>query len=154
MELILWRHAEAAPGAPDMARALTERGRRQAENVAAFLAPRLPAELRVIVSPARRAQETARALGRSFETVDAIAPGASAAELLAAAAWPDAKRTVLLVGHQPSLGDVAARLVDGRGGSWNLGTGGICWLRSRPKAGRGEAELLLGIEPEILERGT
>jgi phosphohistidine phosphatase len=61
---------------------------------------------------------------------------------------------VLLVGHQPSLGDVAARLVDGRGASWNLGTGGIYWLRSRPKAGRGEAELLLGIEPEILERAN
>jgi phosphohistidine phosphatase len=154
VELILWRHAEAAPGAPDMARALTERGRRQAENVAAFLAPRLPAGLRMIVSPARRAQETARALGRSFETVDAIAPGAGAAELLAAAGWPEANRAVLLVGHQPSLGDVAARLVDGRGASWNLGTGGIYWLRSRPKAGRGEAELLLGIEPEILERAN
>jgi phosphohistidine phosphatase len=153
MELILWRHAEAAPGVPDMARPLTERGRRQSENVAGFLAPRLPAELRVIVSTARRAQETARALGRSFETVEAIAPGAGAAELLAAAGWPEAGRAVLLVGHQPALGEVAALLVDGRGASWNLGAGGIYWLRSRPKTGRGEAELLLGIEPEILERG-
>jgi phosphohistidine phosphatase len=153
MELILWRHAEAASGVPDLARPLTERGRRQADHVAGFLTPRLPAELRVIVSPARRAQETARALGRSFETVDALAPGAGAAELLAAAGWPDANRAVLLVGHQPSLGEVAARLVDGHGAAWNLGAGGIYWLRSRSNTGRGEAELLLGIEPEILERG-
>ena len=49
MELLLWRHAEAAPGEPDLARPLTERGRRQAERMARFLAPRLPRELRIVV---------------------------------------------------------------------------------------------------------
>ena len=82
MELILWRHAEAAPGDPDAARALTDHGRRQAEAMARWLAPRLSRELRMIVSPARRAQETARALGRSFETVEALAPGCDVATLL------------------------------------------------------------------------
>ncbi len=75
MELILWRHAEAAPGSPDAARPLTDRGRSEAALVARWLAARLPRELRLLVSPARRAQETARALGRAFETVDAIVPG-------------------------------------------------------------------------------
>ncbi len=153
MELILWRHAEAATGEPDTARPLTERGRRQAERMARFLAPRLPAELRVIVSPARRAQETARALGRSFETVERIAPGCAVAEVLDAAGWPGSERPVLLVGHQPTLGEVASKLVEGRANGWNLGTGAVCWLHGRPPKGAREATVLLTIEPEILERG-
>ena len=152
MELILWRHAEAATGEPDAARPLTERGRRQAERMARFLAPRLPADLRVIVSPARRAQETARALGRSYETVERIAPGCSVAEILDAAGWPGSERPVLLVGHQPTLGEVAAKLVEVRGSGWNPGTGAVCWLRGHPRKGARNAALLLSIEPEILER--
>jgi phosphohistidine phosphatase len=152
VELILWRHAEAATGEPDAARPLTERGRRQAERMARFLAPRLPADLRVIVSPARRAQETARALGRSYETVERIAPRCSVAEILDAAGWPGSERPVLLVGHQPTLGEVAAKLVEVRGSGWNPGTGAVCWLRSHPRKGARNAALLLSIEPEILGR--
>jgi phosphohistidine phosphatase len=153
MELLLWRHAEAAAGEPDLARPLTERGRRQAERMARFLAPRLPADLRVIVSPARRAQETARALGRSFETVERIAPGCAVAEILDAAGWPGSERPVLVVGHQPTLGELAAKLVEARGAGWDLGTGAVCWLRGRSRKGGREAALLLSIDPEILERG-
>ena len=153
MELILWRHAEAAAGEPDTTRPLTERGRHQAERMARFLAPRLPVDLRVLVSPARRAQETARALGRSFETVERIAPGCGIEEILDAAGWPESERTVLLVGHQPTLGEVAAKLVEGRGSGWNLGTGAVYWLRGHQRTDRRETAVLLLIEPEILERG-
>ena len=153
VELLLWRHAEAAAGEPDLARPLTEHGRRQAERMAHFLAPRLPKELRVIVSPARRAQETARALGRSFETQDLIAPGAGVADVLRAAHWPSGKRPVLVVGHQPTLGEVAAQLVEGRTPGWDFGTGAVCWLKGRSRRGPGEAAVLLVIEPEVLERG-
>ena len=153
MELLLWRHAEAAAGQPDLARPLTERGRRQAGRMARFLAPRLPKELRIVASPARRAQETARALGRSFEIQDIVAPGASVADVLRAAGWPAAKRPVLVVGHQPTLGEVAAQLVEGRLPGWDLGTGAVCWLKGRSRGGTGDAAVLLAIEPEILERG-
>jgi phosphohistidine phosphatase len=152
MELILWRHADAAPGHPDAARPLTERGRRQAEAMAGWLAPRLPQGLRIAVSPARRAQETARALGRSFETVDGLAPGASVATHLGIAGWPDSGQAVLLVGHQPTLGEVASSLIDGGDESWQLATGAVYWLRSRAGGDRDEAELLVAIAPEILER--
>ncbi len=153
MELILWRHAEAAPGDPDAARPLTARGRRQAQAMARFLGPRLSKDLRVIASPARRTQETARALGRSLETVDALAPGCDAATCLAASGWPESGRPVLVVGHQPTLGEVAARLVDGRPVAWALGAGSVCWLQSRPRKGRSEASVLASIEAEILLRG-
>jgi phosphohistidine phosphatase len=151
MELILWRHAEAADGDPDAARPLTEHGRAQAKLIARWLAPRLPPKLRMIVSPARRAQETALALSRSFETNESLAPGTNAATLLRVAEWPDADRPVMLVGHQPTLGETAARLIDGRDASWRIGKGAIWWLRSKKRKSRGEAILLLAIEPEILE---
>jgi len=152
MELILWRHAEAAAGDPDAARPLTEHGRAQAQLVARWLEPRLPAELRIIVSPARRAQETALTLGRSFESIEYLAPGNDVATLIRLAGWPDASRAVLLVGHQPTLGETAARLIDGRQASWRIGAGAVWWLRSRQSKGRSNAVLLLAIEPEILER--
>ena len=154
MELILWRHAEAAPGDPDSARPLTPHGHRQAQAMAKFLDPRLPMDVRVIASPARRTQETASALGRAAETVEAIAPGCDVPTLLAAAGWPESPRVVLVVGHQPTLGEVAARLVDGRPGSWPLGTGSVCWLESRTRKGRSEAAVLASIEAELLMRGV
>lgn len=153
MELILWRHAEAAPGDPDAERPLTEYGRAQAARVAEWLVPRLPPALRVVVSPARRTQETARALGRPFETVDGLAPGNDSTTLLAIAGWPGAKSPVLVVGHQPTLGDLAARLLEGRRAATGMGTGAVWWLRGKDRSGRSEAELLLALEPEILERG-
>ncbi len=152
VELILWRHAEAASGDPDAARPLTERGRQQAQRMARWLSPRLPPELRIIVSPARRAQETALLLGRYFETIDGLAPGADVAMHTRIAGWPDGARPVMLVGHQPTLGELAARLIDGQPASWHIGAGAVWWMRSKPRRGRSEAVLLLAIEPEILER--
>ena len=164
MDLILWRHAEAAAGDPDSARPLTDTGRSQAQLMARWLTPRLPPDLRLIVSPARRAQETAHTLARSFETVESLSPGTDVATLLRVVGWPDAERPVMLVGHQPTLGETAARLIDGRQVSWRIGTGAVWWLRGQqPKErgrsplkgnvpfGRGHAVLLLAIEPEILE---
>lgn len=151
MDLILWRHAEAAAGDPDSARPLTDYGRSQAQLMARWLAPRLPADLRLIVSPARRAQETAHTLERSFETIESLSPGTDVTTLLRVAGWPEAERPVMLVGHQPTLGEAAARLLEGRQVSWRIGTGAVWWLRSRQRKGRSEAELLLAIEPEILE---
>ena len=43
MELILWRHADAEDGAPDLERRLTPKGRKEAERVAAWLLAHLPA---------------------------------------------------------------------------------------------------------------
>jgi len=152
LELILWRHAEAAPGDPDSARPLTDEGRAQAALVARWLGARLPRDLRLIASPARRAQETARALGRSFETIEGLAPGSDATTMLRIAGWPDAQQPVMVVGHQPTLGELASRLLDGRRAPAAMGTGSVVWLRGRERKGRSEATLLLAIEPEILAR--
>jgi len=136
MELILWRHCDARVGVPDTARPLTPRGRDEAKKMAAWLARRLPENTRILVSPAVRAQETAEALGRSFETVASLAPGASVDDVLRAARWPDGSGTTLVVGHEPTLGDVASRLNE-RGGSEPLQKGAIVWLVRDPDTANG-----------------
>jgi phosphohistidine phosphatase len=131
MDLILWRHADAEPGMPDAARRLTPKGERQAEKVGAWLDRHLPDDTTILVSPAVRAQQTALGLGRKFRTVDAIAPGASAAEVLAAAGWPGGRGSVLVVGHQPALGEAAARLLAGEEAYWAVKKGAFWWLSQR-----------------------
>ena len=131
MDLILWRHAEAEDGVPDLERALTDKGRKQAAAMAAWLDQRLPDDTRILVSPAVRAQETAAALPRRGKTMAAIAPGADADSVLAATGWPDGKGTVLVVGHQPTLGEVAAFLLCGQEQGFAIKKGAIVWLAGR-----------------------
>jgi phosphohistidine phosphatase len=133
MDLILWRHAEAEQGGPDMDRRLTPKGARQAARIAAWLDQRLPDTCRIIVSPARRAQQTALALERKFETKDEIAPDVAPQSVLAAAHWPDGRDTVLVVGHQPTLGRVAALLLAGEDREWSIPKGAIWWLTNRER---------------------
>ena len=150
MDLILWRHAEAEPGDPDLGRRLTSKGLKQAERMAAWLEPRLPDTTRILVSPAARSQQTALALGRKFKVVDEIAPGASAAALLAAAGWPDGRETVLVVGHQPTLGEVAATLLTGGAAGWSLRKGAVWWLSNRNRDGDSAVVLKLAIGPDLV----
>ncbi|HEV7576059.1 MAG TPA: histidine phosphatase family protein, partial [Caldimonas sp.] len=134
MDLILWRHAEAEDGrgGDDLRRALTARGRAQAARMAAWLATRLPPATRILASPALRCQQTVAALGRPATTVAAIGSGGSAAALLAAAGWPDGGNAVLVVGHQPTLGEAAARAAGDDDAGWSLKKGAVCWLRHGP----------------------
>ena len=78
MDLILWRHAEAEDGTADAGRKLTDKGLKQAQQMAAWLAPRLPQNTRILVSPATRTQQTAAALDREFETVKEVGLARSA----------------------------------------------------------------------------
>jgi phosphohistidine phosphatase len=150
MDLILWRHAEAEPGEPDLGRRLTAKGLKQAERMGAWLDRQLPDATRVIVSPADRAQQTALALKRKFRTVDAIAPGASAAAVLAAAGWPEARDSVLVVGHQPTLGAVAALLLSGEEAYWAVKKGAIWWFSNRERVGSSATLLRVVIGPDFV----
>jgi len=149
MDLILWRHAEAEDGFPDLKRALTPKGRKQATRMAAWLHKHLPQPLRVVVSPAVRAQETASAFTKSFETIDELAPGAPVGAILAAAGWPEATGAVLVVGHQPTLGQVAASLLSGEPGDWDMKKGAIIWLSQQPDT-LGQVALRAVLSPALL----
>lgn len=150
MELILWRHAEAEDGTPDHARELTAKGVKQAEKVAAFLHRHLPEETRILVSPATRAQQTAATLTGRFTLAPTIGPGASAQALLQAARWPDAGGAVLLVGHQPTLGEIAAQLLGSDDYSLSIKKGALWWFSRREREGTAQVTLRLAITPEFL----
>ena len=132
-QLILWRHAEAEDGGADSKRKLTPHGEAQARRMAEWLRPRLPEGARIVSSPAVRAMETARALTPEFETLAAVGPGHGATDILAAIGWPDRAGTVVVVGHQPTLGQLASLLVAGKVADWSLKKGAV-WLI----AGRGD----------------
>ena len=150
MDLILWRHAEAEPGEPDLGRRLTSKGLKQAERVADWLDGRLPDTTRILASPADRAQQTALALKRKFRTAEELAPGASASDVLAAAGWPDARESVLVVGHQPTLGEVASLLLAQDELPWSIRKGAVWWLSHRVRDGVSTVVLKVVIGPDFV----
>ena len=150
MDLILWRHAEAADGAPDDTRELTAKGMKQAKKVAVFLRRHLPEHARILVSPTARTRQTATALTRRFTLAPAIAPGASAQDVLRAAHWPDGGDTVLVVGHQPTLGEVAAQLLGCNGCSLNIKKGALWWFSKRERGGPEQVTLRAVVAPDFL----
>lgn len=150
MDLILWRHADAdtaAPGVPDASRSLTARGESQAQRMAAWLVKQLPGGVVVLASPARRAQQTAAALTRQFKATPDVGTAATPQSVLKAAGWPDGEGVVLVVGHQPTLGQAAALALTGRVEDWNIPKGAIWWLESR---GRGEPVVRAVVAPDLI----
>ena len=138
MDLILWRHAEAvevAPDGDDMARVLTGRGDKQAARMAAWLDRQLPQSTRIWVSPARRTEQTALALGRKFKSHAALAPHSSVPDLLELVQWPGAKGCTLVVGHQPLLGQAIASLLGLHASECAVKKGAVWWLRYRQHGG-------------------
>jgi phosphohistidine phosphatase len=150
VDLILWRHAEAEPGEPDLGRRLTAKGLKQAERMAEWLDGHLPDTTRVLSSPADRAQQTALALKRKFRTVDELAPGATVSAVLAAAGWPDARESVLVIGHQPTLGEVSSFLLAGDELSWSIRKGAVWWLSNRVRDGVSTVVLKVVIGPDFV----
>jgi phosphohistidine phosphatase len=156
MDLIVWRHAEAEEGSDvlaDMDRSLTLRGTKQAQRMAQWLDRHLPESTRVLASPARRTEQTAQALlglGRKFKLRPELAPGCTPAQLLAAAQWPDSKTHVLVVGHQPVLGQTIAQLLGMAEIELSVRKGAVWWLRHRERDGISQTVLVSVQAPEML----
>ena len=115
VRLFLVRHAEAAPGDPDDLRPLTPGGREAARELGQRLAAEDVRPDAVLTSPLLRARETATELGRALtapvEADERLAPGATAETLLQAVRGRG--DTVVVVGHQPDCGRIAAELSGG-----------------------------------------
>lgn len=153
MDLVLWRHAEAeemASDGSDLQRQLTPRGERQAKRMAAWLERQLPAGARVLVSPAQRTVQTAEALNRKARVCDELTPNGSADDLLQLVNWPQGKGCVVVVGHQPTLGHVVARLMGVAGGECAVKKGAVWWLRYRERDGQAETVITTVQSPELL----
>jgi len=134
MDLILWRHAEAEEaqaGMADLERALTAKGQKQARRMGQWLDSQLPDSCRILCSPALRTLQTAEALGRKFKIHSDLAPGADPSDILKAANWPANKDTVLVVGHQPTLGQAASLLLTGDDLEWDIRKASAWWFAQR-----------------------
>lgn len=153
MDLILWRHAEAETGEPDLGRKLTSKGEKQARRVAEWLHSRLPDSAKIYASPAKRAQQTANALSqvahRRFKTLDILGSSARADEVLGAIGWNGGKGTLVAVGHQPLLGRIASWVMTGRELDWAIKKGGLIWISQRDAVDGSEPALRAAIGPDL-----
>jgi phosphohistidine phosphatase len=149
MDLLLWRHAEAEEGSPDESRELTAKGQKQAERMALWLEKNAPKKLRIVVSPATRTRQTVAPFAREIEIDGRVSTSGNADDLLEAAGWPDANGAVLIVGHQPTLGEVAARLLGQAGGEIPVKKGALWWFRVRERYGIRETVLKAVIPAEL-----
>ena len=160
MDLILWRHAEAhdhpeplagRPGDPqDLARRLTPRGEKQATRMAAWLDRQLPDGARVWSSPAVRCEETVLALGRKYKLREELSPDGDPLALLELVQWPHGKSPVVVVGHQPTLGRVVARLLGLTEEDCSVKKGAVWWLRHRERDGVGQTVVVTVQTPELI----
>lgn len=160
MDLILWRHAEAldhpdaehgVPGdARDLARRLTPRGEKQAVRMAAWLDRQLPNGARILASPAQRTEQTVLAMGRKCKLRDELLPGGEPHALLELVQWPTGKSPVVVVGHQPMLGRVIARLLDLNEEDCTMKKGSLWWLRHRERNGVWQTVIVTVQTPELL----
>jgi phosphohistidine phosphatase len=156
MRLVLLRHAaaEAArPGLPDIDRALTPRGRDEALDAARCIAA---ARLRIdclLVSPALRARETATLVAGELDISEpvhvesALYPGKPDELLQSLRLCAPGIGTVLMIGHNPGLSELAQRLHRGQP-PIELRTAGLCCIEFDRQA-RGAQ-----LRPELATRVT
>ena len=117
--LLLLRHAKterAAPGERDRDRKLTKRGRADAPVIGAYMARHGLVPDLALVSPATRTQETWTLLAACFAKEPKAVNeeriyNADAGKLMALIAETRGARTLLLVGHNPGIHDVALQLI-------------------------------------------
>jgi phosphohistidine phosphatase len=122
MRLIVMRHAKAEQSAPsDFERRLTDRGRSDAVAAGAWLADRGWAPDHALVSAAARTQETFASVaeGGGFElepTLDRSIYSAHPETVLdVVRLTPSTVRSLLIIGHNPTMASLAQLLHDGSG---------------------------------------
>jgi phosphohistidine phosphatase len=125
VRLFLIRHAEAAPGEPDELRTLTPHGKEQARELGRRFVRKGIKPDAIFSSPLLRARETANgiaaAVGVVLEPDDRLAPGAGADDVRAVVSGRG--ETVVVIGHQPDCGQIAAAI--GGGAPPEFPAGGI-----------------------------
>lgn len=139
--IVLWRHAQANDifdddsttkndsVQSDLQRALTEKGQCQAADMAKWLKPKLPKDTLLQCSPALRAIQTAEALSDKININQVLKPGASMRDVLAYIIHAKAADSLLIVGHQPWLGQLAAHLIGFSDSELAIKKGAIWWLQ-------------------------
>lgn len=157
INLILWRHAEAEEAKEngrDLPRKLTKKGHRQAKKIAHYLRPKLPKDAHVIVSQAARSQQTADYLGLDYQVLAAINPDVDVHTLPRLINSLESKTCVVLVGHQPWIGQLCAFLLNQnwtQQSLWSVKKGAFWWFQIRPQEHVFDAKLKQVIAPMDLD---
>lgn len=121
MKLYLLRHAIAearSESGADEDRALTPKGRARMMRAAEGLKKMKLRPEAILTSPLRRARETAEIVARGLEgvpieTMPELAPVKDSGSVVAALRARDNAKELVLVGHQPGLGNLASLLLTG-----------------------------------------
>jgi phosphohistidine phosphatase len=165
--LFLLRHAKSSWKQPELAdhdRPLAKRGRRAADAIARHMREQDIAPELVLCSTARRARETLERIQPALATApvrhEPELYGASAAELLERVRGvPDGVASVLLIGHNPAIAQLALDLAGPSPQRDDLGakfpTGALATLvvpaASWRGLGRDGAELVAFVRPRDLD---
>ena len=153
MDLIFWRHAEtvqAVEGQTDAVRELSARGERQAQRMAQWLERQLPESTKILCCPTVRAEQTVMPLGRKYKLRDELSPNASIDDVLSLVQWPMNKHSVLLVTHQPLIGEMIRKLLEIQIPEVVVKKGSVWWIRSRDKGDQIQTMLVTVQTPELM----
>jgi phosphohistidine phosphatase len=162
MRLYIVRHGIAAPhgtpGFEENARPLTNEGVAEMKRIAAGLLRMGCVPDRILFSPLPRAEQTARIIEAAFGTtiplnpVDALAPSGDRSEIYEELRKYPEFKSLMLVGHQPSLGEMAGAIAWGSPKhSIELKKGGACALQIETLKGTPKGKLLWLLTPKIMK---
>ncbi|MBI4668042.1 MAG: phosphohistidine phosphatase SixA [Elusimicrobia bacterium] len=165
MQILIIRHAPAGErvqwskkGKPDELRPLTEKGRQKMRRIAKGLASLVSRLNIVISSPLARALETADILAKSFpsvklEKLEDLKPGGDPENVFARLAKLEAGAIGAVVGHEPDLSALLARMLTGEPDSFTdlkKGAAALVEFESAVRPGRGA--LLWLLQPSQLRK--
>ena len=88
---------------------------------------------------------------REFEVSPQVGTAADFRSLLTAAGWPDAGGAVLVVGHQPTLGQAASFLLTGQAADLSFKKGALWWISTRERGGVHQSVLKASITAELAD---
>lgn len=157
MDLILWRHAQAHAldesnesfSRLDAERRLTPKGQKQAAKMALWLDSVLPHSCRIFVSPSQRTMQTAMALGRKFKVVSEMGTDSTVDQILTACNWPNSREPMLIIGHQPQLGELVCRLIPSIS-ECAMRKGSVWWISQKDGPNDPETYLKAIMSPELI----
>jgi phosphohistidine phosphatase len=160
-ELYLVRHAIAADRGDewpdDTKRPLTKRGITRFRECVTGLRELEAAVDEIFTSPLVRAKQTADILAAGMDdkppvkTLDALAPGHTARDVMAQLAKVGTRRRIALVGHEPELGELAAHLI-GASRAMPFKKGAICRVEVESLTSKRPGTLIWFVGPRVLRK--
>jgi phosphohistidine phosphatase len=161
LELYLIRHGIAADRGPDYPddskRPLTSRGIAEVRREAKGLT-RLDVTFDLIItSPLVRTRQTADTIAESIQgkptvtTSDALAPAGTPAGVMQELAKHHRKAKIALVGHEPNMGELAARLIGARS-PIEFKKGAVCRIDFEVLPPKGLGTLRWFLPPRVLRK--